>query len=287
MQNESSADASEATAMQAPPASPKTVDEDAISVFHRINSVIPESQSVLMIAPDVRAGAALQILDEQGYSQLPVVRSGEVLGVFSYRSFGLGVLRDRSRISPSEMPVEEFLEEAQIAHATAELSSVYEALTRDDVVLVGTPDDLQAVVTPIDLVRYLSSLSEPFVQLGEVERSLRAIVRHSLSLEDIRACARHALASAYPNREDDIPDDVDEMTLTELVSLIRDGRNYENFAALLGPHRGIFQAKVSELAEIRNVALHFKRELKEDERKKLSEIRLWLLRKLRGNKVMP
>jgi CBS domain-containing protein len=254
-------------------------------VFHRVNNVIPDSQQLQTVAPDTSSREALRIMSEKHFSQLPVVRSGEVLGSFSYRSFALRALNHHSRIALGDLPVEEFLEDLDLVHATAELASVYRALNRDDAILVGTPSDLQALLTPLDVLQYLNTLSEPFVQLGEIERSLRGVVRHSLDQEQIQLCAQRALKDLYTDRDDDIPTDVDDMTLGEIISVIRDGRNYELFAGLLGQHREMFTARFGQLSELRNVVLHFRRELLEGEREQIAEARDWLLRKLRGSRA--
>src|ERR1017187_3661960 len=59
----------------------------ASELFHRINRIIPEDQSVLTIPPSCRVRDAVALMRKHGYSQVPVVDNGEVLGVFSFRSF--------------------------------------------------------------------------------------------------------------------------------------------------------------------------------------------------------
>jgi CBS-domain-containing membrane protein len=56
-------------------------------LFHRINRIIPQDQEILTIPPNCRVRDAVALMREHGYSQLPVVESGEVLGAFSFRSF--------------------------------------------------------------------------------------------------------------------------------------------------------------------------------------------------------
>lgn len=59
----------------------------ASELFHRINRVIPQDQKVLIIEPGCLVRDAIALMGRHGYSQVPVVQNGEVLGVFSYRSF--------------------------------------------------------------------------------------------------------------------------------------------------------------------------------------------------------
>ena len=257
-------------------------DLGLLGAFHRLNSAVPEVQVVLSVPPETAVGEALQIMDREGFSQLPVVRGTAVLGSFSYRSLARGAVQYAGRTALSDLPVEEFLESLETAHATEELQSVFDALDADHAVIVGTIDDLQALLTPMDVLRYLYRVAEPYVQLGEIERSLRRIVRESTSEEELAACAARTLAREYVGREDDIPVAVSKMTLGELVSIVRDGRNYEHFSGFLGQQRESASARLGLLPTLRNDVFHFLRELSDDDRSKIAEARNWLLRRLRG-----
>jgi predicted transcriptional regulator len=63
----------------------------ASELFHRINRIIPEKQSLLTFPPGRLVKDAIALMRQNGYSQVPVVDNGEVLGVFSFRSFAQGV----------------------------------------------------------------------------------------------------------------------------------------------------------------------------------------------------
>jgi hypothetical protein len=178
--------------------------------------------------------------------------------------------------------VDEFREGLDAVDPTEELVSVFSALDRDDAVVLGSADQLLGLVTPMDVLRYLYSVAEPFIQLGEIERSLREIVSRSIPPVQIETCARRALADQYVGREEDLPLVTKDMTLGELISMIRHAHNYECFASLLGPLREFATARLNPLPSLRNDVLHFRRELTEQERGQIAEARNWLLGKLRG-----
>jgi len=253
-------------------------------LFHRVNSVIPEAQEVVTVAPSTSAGEALALLEQHRFSQVPVVRGGEVLGSFSYRSFARRAVELHPQVHGAleELPAEEFMEALDIAYATEELVSIFDALDRDDAVLVGAPNDLQAVVTPMDALRYLYRLTEPYVQLGEIERSLRMVVDASVDDGQLAECARQALQREYEGREADLPTRAEDMTLGELVSIIRDGRNWQHFEPLLGSRRELVAARLRPLPSLRNDVFHFRRELSDEERATIAVVRNWVLGKLRG-----
>ena len=267
-----------------PVSTPPSGGSRLADLFHRVNSVIPEAQEVVTVAPSTTAGEALALLAQHRFSQVPVVRGGEVLGSFSYRSFARGAVELHPQVHGAleEVPAEEFMEALDIAHATEELASIFDALDRDDAVLVGAPNDLQAVVTPMDALRYLYRLTEPYVQLGEIERSLRMVVDASVEDGQLAECARQALQREYEGREADLPTRAEDMTLGELVSIIRDGRNWQHFEPLLGSRRELVAARLRPLPSLRNDVFHFRRELSNEERATIAVVRNWVLGKLRG-----
>jgi CBS domain-containing protein len=252
-------------------------------LFHRVNSVIPEDQEVATVGPQMTVAEALVLLQRNRFSQVAVVRGAEVLGSFSYRSFTRAAIRlQQQQHRLEELPVEEFMEDLDTVHATSELASIFDALDRDDAVLIGAPDNLQAIVTPMDVMRYLYRLAEPYVQLGEIERSLRMVVVASVDSQELSECAHRALAPAYQAREADLPTQAEAMTLGELVSIVRDSRNWPHFEPLLGSRRELVAARLSPLPELRNDVFHFRRELTDEDREKITVARNWLLGKLRG-----
>lgn len=95
-------------------------------LFHRINRVIPADQAVLAVAPDCRARDALALMHERGYSQLPVVHNGEVIGVFSYRSFAQKAVREslddwkQQKCAPGDLPVDDCIKKFEFARVTEE-----------------------------------------------------------------------------------------------------------------------------------------------------------------------
>jgi predicted transcriptional regulator len=89
---------------------------------------------VLSIPPDCRVRDAVSLMQDYGYSQVPVVRNGEVLGVFSFRSLAqetAGASLEKwtqQRCAPGDLRVDEFLEQFEFARVTEEMSRVFDAM---------------------------------------------------------------------------------------------------------------------------------------------------------------
>ena len=86
---------------------PATADLAAGSItdlFHRLNRVLPENQQVLKAPGEMLASEALKLLRQHHYSQVPVVVAGEVLGLFSHRSFSDAILAATAKIRVPNAP---------------------------------------------------------------------------------------------------------------------------------------------------------------------------------------
>jgi len=258
----------------------------ASELFHRINRIIPPNQELLTVPPTCRVRDAVALMRKHGYSQVPVVQSGEVLGVFSYRSFAKEAASatleelDKQRCAPGDLHVDEFLEQFEFARVTEEMNRVFDAMDRDNGVLVGTPDRLIGILTPMDFLRYLYQVASPFVLVSEIELALRALIRVALSEEQIELAATRSLVSAY-GREERVPKTLEDMTFDNYQSLISHGENWTEFDVLFGGTRTRTSGKLKEIGAIRNDLFHFKREITVKDHQTLATHRNWLLTKIK------
>jgi len=258
----------------------------ASELFHRINRVIPQDQSILSIPPNCRVRDAVAVMVKHGYSQVPVVHNGEVLGVFSYRSFTKEAanvtLREltHQKCALGDLPVDEFLEQFEFARVTEEMSRVFDAMDRDNAVLIGSPGRLIGILTPMDFLRYLYQVASPFVMVSEIELALRALIEIALDKdkERIAEAAKRCLSSGYGG-EDKVPTLLEDMTFYDYQSLVSHGENWTCFEPLFGGTRTRTRAKLKEVGAIRNDLFHFKREITMQDHQTLANHRNWFLNK--------
>ena len=248
------------------------------SVFHRVNNVLPEDRDPVFVEYDTSVNQALGLMKENNFSQIPVKAGNEVLGIFSYRSFSSKVIEMiGEKIDFDLFPVGEFIEPVDFVDILDDLTNSLDKLDKRDVVLVGNRNELRGLFTPIDLVNYLYKLSSPFILLGEIEGAIRNILRSCTTPGQLIEIARLTLAQVYlPDR---MPKSIEEMTFNDYVQIIGDGRTWKSFEVVFMTgdlQRKRTRTKLEEIRDIRNDVFHFRREINEDDIKKLLSHRDWI-----------
>jgi predicted transcriptional regulator len=262
----------------------KQRDDDARSLtelFHRLNSVLPVDQEIISVLPETPATEALDLLSRYGFSQLPVMIGKQVLGLFSYRSFARTVIdlsaeMQGGKMKPQEIFVEDCIDTPTYARVTDEFRIWFDAIDKEDALLVGDPNRVQGIVTAMDILKYLYNVASPFVLIAEIELSLRALIRLAVDSDQLRACAQTSL-NHYS--EDQLPTELEDMTFGDYVGLIGDGRNWNFFEPIFKGDRARTRAKLEQVRDLRNDVFHFRREITVDDYETLCSLREWMLRK--------
>lgn len=251
-------------------------------LFHQVNRVLPSDQQLVKLEPDMPARDAIGMLRKRQYSQAPVVEAGVVLGVFSFRSFAIRAAAfdtaglARQKLAPGDLSVAECMEQFDFARVSDEMQHVFDAMERDNGVLVGTPERLQGILTPMDFLRYLYRVASPYVMISEIELTIRALIRFVLSPEALGEFAVRSLVNLYGSAEK-VPRTLEAMTFDNYRQLISHGDNWPTFSAVLGANRNRVSAKLQAIGEIRNDIFHFRREISVEDHEALHEHREWLL----------
>jgi CBS domain-containing protein len=263
---------------------PETDPQSLTEIFHLVQSLIPEAQRLTPAPPDMKVADAIQLMQKHNYSQLPVVAGDAVLGVFSFRSLAMHLLKmGQIKEHFGDLPVDEFVERLHFVQPSDNWESTLAYLDRDDAVLVGHRDQLEGILTSMDVLNYLQNIASPFVVLAEIELSLRRIIRACVSDDELQTCMQNSLAKKYSL--DEMPATFSEMTLNDYVQIIGDGRNWPKFSVAFG--QGEWQRKTTaerlkEVRDLRNDVFHFKRQLTPDDYDKLAAHREWLQMKTRA-----
>jgi len=254
-----------------------------LGFFHTVNRIIPVDQKLLSISPSMKAHAAVQLLNQTKYSQVPVIDNNRVLGMFSYRSFSKFSAKKtyaeitQDKVAPMDILVEDCMEQFQYRHFNSEIDQIVECLNEDNGVLIGAEDNLKSILTPMDLLRYLLEITRPFMLINEMELGVRALIHRVASHEQIIEFSKKCLGSFYKDRENKIPQTLEEMTFDNYKTIISNKDNWKIFESTFGGTRQAFMTKFTRIAELRNDIFHNKKPMTLSDYEDLVDHRDWLL----------
>ncbi|PQJ33612.1 hypothetical protein BSZ35_02460 [Salinibacter sp. 10B] len=251
--------------------------------YQSISDVLPDDQQVQTVSPDTPVADAVEIMREENYSQLPVVDDERVMGIFSYRSFTEGIL-DLLEQNPSEdeLTVGALMNQPPFRSVERDPEEVFEDLDRHDAVLVESRTNLTGILTAMDVLHHLHSVAQPFVLIAEIERHAREVIDSCVDEDELEECAVRALHESPYQDEEDVPVELTEMSMGDLVGIVRHGDNWNThfgdaFSASGNDlQRGIVETRLDDIRELRNTVFHLKRSLDEDEIDTLRETRTWI-----------
>lgn len=107
---------------------------------------------VVSVAPDESVHETTELMDEKGYSQVPVVREGTPQGLI-----GTSDIRQRPEENVGDLPVAEVMGESMTAvEPDATLDAVDSHLDHNDAVLVVEDGDTVGIITEADVARHIS-----------------------------------------------------------------------------------------------------------------------------------
>jgi CBS domain-containing protein len=150
------------------------------SVFHRLSSVVRD-ESLFTVPANMLASEALRLMKQKDFSQVPIREGGEIVGVFSYRSFAVHSVEFTDPETRSlGLTVADFAEDLPFVRPSDPFDEVIEKLEHYDAVLLGTPENTVGIVTAMDILRYLYDATSPYVLVAEIELAVRALMSRSL-----------------------------------------------------------------------------------------------------------
>jgi len=240
---------------------------------------VPDDQQVLSLPLGTTVGAALAEMRRTDFDQIPIFRDSIVVGVFSYRSLSHSLQYIRTQDDPTVLPVDEFLEDLKFVRAETDVDDVAEEFARRGAILVGTHDNLRAVVTASDLSDFLWKLSRPFVIIRDIELAARYLMHRACP--DPQALAICIAAGIERNEGQSIPGRLDDLTYSELLGVLMNREHFgKTFSLTFGRQRDLVLSKLEPVRDIRNRFFHFRDELSSEDELVVMETREWLRRKV-------
>ncbi len=273
----------------------KVSREDVVQrIVDQINRVLPADPVMKTVKHNTPVSEAISLMNDKGYSQMPVEREdGNIIGMFSLRNFSKRIIEtnlkdlNADRMELGDFHVSEFLEDAKFFQVDATIGSVFKTLDEHDAILVGTPETVVGILSPMDFVKYLYDVASPFVLLTEIELGIREIIRRRMTPEEIQGFA-FKVNSHMGGDEGSLPKRLSDMTLSNYIRLITYAECFNAHFKDVFSARRFFASKLERLPNLRNEIFHFRRlDLQYEEYEYLRLTRDYIFQKIGVTDSMP
>lgn len=206
------------------------------------------------IGEGVSIQTALDKMFDAKFSQLPVEGNGRISGAISHRSIAR-VLKSFDDTGISDQKVGVALEDPTFVEPDRDIYDLFQTLAEDDYVLVGTPENLEGIMTRYDVFFFLEDQVRPFLLIGDIETALRQLFADAF--EDVD----HQIKQTFANRDDhngsyNPPERLDQFNYWEYQTFIS-----ENWGALeefFTADRSFVIGMIEDLQQIRHALFHFR-----------------------------
>jgi CBS domain-containing protein len=232
----------------------------AKDVIKQVSASDPRRPKI--IASEAKIHRALEIMFENDYSQLPVEDGEEIIGAISFRTVSKAV-KTFGGTDVSQQAVGIAIEEPKFVDSDADIYRLFETLAKDGYVLIGSPEQLEGIMTLYDVFTFLEYQVGPFLLIGEIEESLRELFRNVFD-EIEEQITRTFSGRAENDSTYALPATVDEFGFWEYEMFI--GKNWEDLEEHFAGDQELVTKMVGELGMVRNALFHFREEAGEVDR---------------------
>ncbi len=228
-----------------PATEPGAAQDEELVLPHaslRVSDISSATNGITYVRPGDALADAQAIMIRDNFSQLAVMTGPSALrGTVSWDTIARAkILGDNITLADAIDPY------PKVVHSRdelfAQLTTIYDAgyvFVRDDAECVC------GVVTTADLSDQFRLLTEPFFQLGEIERRLRRCIENAFPVNELQCVAGPRTPVSSTN----------DMTFGQYVRLLREDARWHRLKWQIS--RDIFVHELDEVRKIRNRVMHF------------------------------
>ena len=216
----------------------------------RVRDIPSAVAGVMSVQPDDGLEDAQSVMISKGFSQLAVMTGPRSLkGTVSWESIAQAYVR-----SPTITLADAIDPLPKVVRANDELFSQIPTVYDAGYVFVRDEDEyICGIVTTADLSDQFRHRTEPFFQLGEIERRLRRCINRAFSVGDLQCVA----ARRTPITS------VDQMTFYQYARLLEDESRWRQLNWRISKEH--FVSELDDVRRIRNPIMHFRTDLLTEE----------------------
>jgi CBS domain-containing protein len=216
----------------------------------------------LTIGRDETVYSALTQMMRNDFDQLPVTHNGEVVGAVTFKSIGR-LAKSVPDSNLEKMTAMGALVSPTYVDVDHDMFELFETFAVEEFVLVGASDKLEGIITRYDVFYFLREQFRPFIMIGEIERSLRALFDREFP--DIKERIQETFA---PRAEEDpsysVPESLEYFNFEEYKRFIV--ANLEDLPEELRSDREFILKLLEGVRQNRNSLFHFRAGIDEIDR---------------------
>jgi predicted transcriptional regulator len=211
----------------------------------RIGRLGSANRRPVFVKPDTAISEAVMLMLTHDYSQLPVMTTErDVKGVISWKTMGSRLALNR------QCPfARTCMEQPRIVQLEDSIFAAITYIYEHDYVLVQAPDrTICGIVTATDFSEQFRLLAEPFLLIGEIEDSIRKLIRGKFTapeLADIKD----------PDDKHRKVEGVSDLTFGDYGKLLENEKRWKKVGLALD--RVEFVRRLTNIRVIRNDVMHF------------------------------
>ena len=208
----------------------------------------------VMVSARATIQTALEIMFDYKFSQLPVESDGRISGAVSFRSISR-VLKSFDDTGISEQTVGIAVEDPTFVEPDRDIYDLFRTLAEDDYVLVGSPENLEGIMTRYDVFFFLEDQVRPFLLIGDIETALRQLFADAF--EDVD----YQIKETFTDRGDhngsyDPPERLDQFNYWEYQTFI--AANWDTLGEFFNADKSFVVGMIEDLQRIRHALFHFR-----------------------------
>ena len=191
---------------------------------------------------------AITLMQQNDYSQLPVVSSNErnLCGYISWAT--IGAAKQRGELSDI---VKDYMEEhvCCISKDMPLLEAINITAQNEFVIVLNEDKTMRGIITTADVASEFLTItqSESFILLGQIERQIRIILRNGeILLEDVKSVCKEDEREIMS---------IDDLNFGEYLRLLESDKNWKKLK--LNTDRKDFITALDKVRQIRNDVMHF------------------------------
>jgi CBS domain-containing protein len=216
---------------------------------------------------------AIKLMIGNAFSQLPVKKDGEIVGIISYGSIVRALLflekKNERPIDLLRVKVEDLMEKPCWRNYDSDLFDLLDKLAIKSFIQTKTEDGTDEIITSYDAIDYFRGLAESFLALNDIENCLRHIIHEKFDESSFKEKARIALSY----KKNGVPGTVNDLDFGGYITFV--SYYWKKFSEFFGD-RKMFLRYLEKARNIRNDICHFRGPIAESDKEALKFISNWL-----------